>query len=78
VYALPGGERRAMSNPMLGTLKAIRADLARIEENTRKEFEHLSTALGDVLRDLDHIKTQVAGRKVGRRVVHRNTKALKP
>jgi hypothetical protein len=67
-----------MSNPMLGTLKAIRADLARIEENTRKEFEHLSTALGDVLRDLDHIKTQVAGRKVGRRVVHRNTKVSKP
>jgi hypothetical protein len=78
MHALPGGERRAMSNPMLGTLKAIRADLARIEENTRKEFEHLSTALGDVLRDLDHIKSQVAGRKVGRRVVHRNAKALKP
>jgi hypothetical protein len=67
-----------MANPMLGTLKAIRADLARIEENTRKEFEHLSTALGDVLRDLDHIKSQVAGRKVGRRGVHRNAKVSKP
>jgi hypothetical protein len=78
MHALPGGERRAMSNPMLGTLKAIRADLARIEENTRKEFEHLSTALGDVLRDLDHIKSQVAGRKVGRRVVHSSRRASKP
>jgi hypothetical protein len=63
---------------MLGTLKAIREDLDRFERRVAADLEHIETALADILRDLDHIKSQVAVRKVGRRGVHRNTKASKP
>jgi hypothetical protein len=59
-------------------LKAINDQLAAIAKQQREQFDLLSAALVGVLSDLDHIKTQVASRKVGRRVVHRNTKALKP
>jgi hypothetical protein len=63
---------------MLGTLKAIREDLDRFERRVAADLEHIETALADILRDLDHIKSQVAVRKVGRRGVHRNTKVSKP
>jgi hypothetical protein len=59
-------------------LKAINDQLAAIADRQREQFDMLSATLIDVLSDLDHIKTQVAGRKVGRRGVHRNTKASKP
>jgi hypothetical protein len=67
-----------MSNPMLGTLKAIREDLDRFERRVAADLEHIETALADILRDLDHIKTQVASRKVGRRGVHSSRRASKP
>jgi hypothetical protein len=59
-------------------LKAINDQLAAIADRQREQFDMLSATLIDVLSDLDHIKSQVAVRKVGRRGVHRNTKVLKP
>jgi hypothetical protein len=59
-------------------LKEIRDSLAAIAKQQRGQFDLLSDALGNVLSDLDHIKSQVAVRKVGRRVVHSSRKALKP
>lgn len=54
-------------------LHALRRELAQLAEDQRKEFEHQSTALGDVLRDLDDIKQRLPVRKAGkvrRRTVH--------
>lgn len=57
-------------------LAALRRELAALDAHARAEFGHLSTALGDVLRDLALIKERLPVRKAGkvrRRGVHRNT-----
>ena len=49
-------------------LKAICTALEGISDRQAKEFEHLSTALGDIMRDLDEIKSRLDRvRKVRRR-----------
>jgi hypothetical protein len=60
-------------------LKVINFQLAAIVRKQAEEFEHLSTALGDVLRDLDDIKQRLPVRKADkgrRRGVHQSP--LKP
>jgi hypothetical protein len=59
-------------------LKVINFQLAAIVRQQAEEFEHMQTALGDIMRDLDEVKQRLPAPKVGRRGVHRNTKALKP
>ncbi len=64
-----------MADGMLGVLKAIRAELEAIDARMTTEFEHLSTALGDIMRDLDDIRKRLLVRKADktpRRAVHQS------
>jgi hypothetical protein len=45
---------------------ALRKEIAALAESQRKEFEHLSTAIGDIMRDLDDIKKRLPVRKAGK------------
>lgn len=66
-----------MADGFASTIALLRKEVAALHTLARDEFEHLSTALGDVLRDLDHIKSLLAVRKAdkrGRRAVHRTSR----
>lgn len=45
---------------------AINKRLVALAEDQRKEFEHIGSALGDIMRDLDDIKKRLPVRKAGK------------
>lgn len=65
-----------MANGLLSTLKKLGERVEAIADSQGREFNHITTVLGDVLRDLALIKERLPVRKAGkvrRRGVHRNT-----
>jgi hypothetical protein len=56
-----------MADGIPATLKVLRAELAALDTYLRAEVAHMQTALGDVLRDLDDIKSRLPVRKADKR-----------
>lgn len=65
-----------MADGLLSTLKKLGEKVEAIANSQSEEFNHITTALGDVLRDLTLIKERLPVRKAGkvrRRGVHQKS-----